>query len=127
MEKQFVTYEIALVMKELGFDEHCFAMYCHHGKPQSIGLFTGNDPSKISKRSSFKLVCKAPLWQQCMDWLREKYNLHITIQRVIGNKGTDIESESWTFEGTPWKTYSTYQEAREQAVLKCIELCKQKE
>jgi hypothetical protein len=27
MEEQFVTYEIALKLKELGFDEECFAIF----------------------------------------------------------------------------------------------------
>ena len=27
MKEQFVTYEIALAMKELGFDEHCLTHY----------------------------------------------------------------------------------------------------
>lgn len=27
MTKQFVTYEIALKLKELGFDEECFCTY----------------------------------------------------------------------------------------------------
>ena len=27
MKDQFVTYEIALKLKELGFDEECFAYY----------------------------------------------------------------------------------------------------
>ena len=116
-------------MKELGFNEECLGYYFVHIKDAPVELIieinTRTNANFI--KAGAKRCCLAPLWQQCVDWLREKYNLHITIQRVIGNKGTDIESESWTFEGTPWKTYSTYQEAREQAVLKCIELCKQKE
>ena len=28
MEKEFVTYGLALKLKELGFDEPCFGMYC---------------------------------------------------------------------------------------------------
>jgi hypothetical protein len=28
MEKDFVPYEEALALKELGFDEPCFAVYC---------------------------------------------------------------------------------------------------
>jgi len=39
MEKQFVTYEIALKLKELGFNELCF------------GYFNGDKELMLSKRS----------------------------------------------------------------------------
>ena len=138
IQKQFVTYEIAFAMKELGFNEHCFAMYCNHGKPQSIGLFTGNDPNRISKMPSFKLVCNAPLWQQCTDWFREKYNYDIQIKypHTETNKIEGINSVFYDIEiyklrgGDAYKVYKfcqisdNYKRAYEQAILKAIELCK---
>ena len=36
MKKQFVTYEIALKLKELGFDEECLAIYYKDDNPKKL-------------------------------------------------------------------------------------------
>ena len=127
MKNQFVTYEIALKLKELGFGKKCFAYYYNptglhigdSGYSFSNGFIT---PAHVENICQDDIACIAPLWQQVIDWLREIYKIHILIQRVIGNRGTDIESESWTFEGTVWKSWPTYYKAREQSILKALEL-----
>ena len=65
MNKQFVTYEIAIQLKELGFNEPCF------------GGFDERDELQYHHISSKDL--KAPLWQQAIDFYEEKYNLMIEI------------------------------------------------
>ena len=63
MEKEFVTYEQALALKELGFDEPCFGYYDEGGN-----LYT-----------EMVEVLKAPLYQQAFRWFREKYGLYSCI------------------------------------------------
>ena len=66
MEKQFVTYEIALKLKELGFDEECLA--CFHTfltTDNKLPLFRN---FIINKNSAIKNHVSAPLWQQVIDW-----------------------------------------------------------
>jgi hypothetical protein len=63
MEKEFIPYELALRMKELGFNEPCFGYYDEGGN-----LYT-----------EMVEVLKAPLYQQVFRWFREKYNLHAEI------------------------------------------------
>ena len=54
MEKEFIPYEQALALKELGFDEHCFGLY-ENGKlgysfSTSQGIVT---PISYRKNSKF--------------------------------------------------------------------------
>ena len=117
-KEQFVSYEIALAMKELGFDEECLGYYRNDSK----SLFIGED-SRVQKDS-----IQSPLLQQCIDWFREKHNLHIAIKTeyngtfiiTIYNMNRPQKANQSFYQ------YNTYQEAREQAILKAIELCKNK-
>ena len=64
MEKEFIPYEQALALKELGFDEPCFGVYI------TSQLFVTPD---IVYNSKDIPICKAPLYQQAFRWFREKY------------------------------------------------------
>lgn len=82
MKEQFVTYEISLKLKELGFDESCLAYYLGNGGfvalSQNKTYFIGEKNSNFT--TEFDLNnCAAPLWQQVIDWLREKHGLLIHI------------------------------------------------
>ena len=68
MKKEFVTYEIALNLRELGFDKPCLATY-HKDLHTIIPIF--------AKFTNQKHILKAPLWQQVIDWFREKHNILI--------------------------------------------------
>jgi len=76
MEKEFLSYELALKMKELGFDEPCLAFYLNgHNKVIAIGtdqVFTSEDLP----------IVKAPLYQQAFRWFRKNYkHLKFVIQQ----------------------------------------------
>jgi len=60
MEKEFVPYELALRMKQLGFDEECFAVYF-----DKVHLHTV--PSMKNDVSLSRYVT-APLFQQAFRW-----------------------------------------------------------
>ena len=79
MEKEFVPYELALKLKELGFDECCFKAY----RQSHFTLTTGEEDETpfrlydLLTSNSFyngwrEGECTAPLWQQTFDWFREK-------------------------------------------------------
>lgn len=95
MKDQFATYEIAKKLKKLGFDQKCIAwfspnhpeiaegtlIYIKQGQfDASIPAFTDSDKvnvfSNLSKEDVAPPVA-APLWQQAIDWLREKHNICI--------------------------------------------------
>lgn len=73
MKEQFIPYEIAVQLKQLGFNQKCFGSYFQPNLteikyPSSFfrlnnSLNMGND------------ACTAPLWQQAFDWFREEHDL----------------------------------------------------
>lgn len=123
MKEQFVTYDIALKLKVLGFDEECLARYLvvtEWEKP------TGEIRLQISNNctNTHNALFKAPLWQQAIDWLREKYQLHIYID-FYDTYAFAIKCEKDQYYnrfGSFEMELKTYHEAREQAILKAIEL-----
>jgi hypothetical protein len=69
MEKLFVPFELALALKEKGFDKRCFTKFNPNNKQlQSISGF--------ELPSDFIL---APIYQQVVDWFREDHKIHIQI------------------------------------------------
>jgi len=128
MEKEFVTYEIALLLKELGYiGDDCFGVYIKSiiSNEGVLVNFATDDLNGIDLVGEVN----APLWQQVINWLREKHNYNITYNVLEGYdckkiinyifKGGDIQSH---FKILSKK--SDYYEARESAILKVIDLIK---
>ena len=126
MKKQFCTYEISLKLKELGFDEECLGAYMGHRL-----VIVGDNliQANVTAYEANNYI-KAPLWQQVIDWCAEKYNINIYVAYCeYGIKTENSWKYSFTNPTTPqyWVgKYKTKKEAREQAVLRCIELLKNK-
>jgi hypothetical protein len=73
MEKEFIPYEQALELKELGFDEPCFCYwYTQQGSFPSI---RGKDIQFNGWKNYPDSNTIAPLYQQAFRWFREKHNL----------------------------------------------------
>jgi len=73
MNKEFIPYEQALALKELGFDEPCFGLY------HSDRTFY---PTQCKSHEEFYgQACSAPLYQQAFKFLREKFNLEYQIYK----------------------------------------------
>jgi hypothetical protein len=89
MKNEFIPYEEALALKELGFDEDCFGFYIKEANNQACG---GDYPCNGTN--------SAPLYQQAFRWFREKYGfvnetyipLFIT-KRISVNGDTYEEAE----------------------------------
>lgn len=72
IKEDFVSFEVAKLLKEKGFDEPCVSKYCTDGSFDRALFHYKN--SEINKDA-----CNAPTHQMAMKWLREKYHLHIWI------------------------------------------------
>lgn len=72
LDKQFCSYEQALALKELGFNEPCFESYTENGNliPYTVGLY----------------YTPRPLKSQAFEWFIDKYNIHHALKPVIGSK-----------------------------------------
>ena len=69
MEKEFIPYEQALALKELGFNEPCLAQYKKYEVGEAkldIGFSKNELIMQFYKLSKF---CTAPLYQQAFRWL----------------------------------------------------------
>ena len=86
MNKEFIPYEQALELKELGFDEECGAFYfkdLENIYQKCCEWFVSNDDAYYYGE---KILCVAPLYQQAFRWFREKYSLDYEIT-YAGKKG----------------------------------------
>jgi len=110
MNNEFIPYEQALALKELGFDEPCFGWYA-------------SDKSLI-KDYVIKMHLKAPLYQQAFRWFREKYNLTSWVYN------SDVDKFFYTIlqNGRIIKAHDSvaiYEEAELACLIKLIEIVKQ--
>ncbi len=70
LEKEFVTFEIAEKLKELGFDEPCFGFYSNQIAGKKSYLIIGNI---VKMQDHYHgQICSAPLCQQAINWLKAK-------------------------------------------------------
>jgi hypothetical protein len=117
MEKEFIPYEQALALKELGFDEPCFGLY-HNDKTFY--------PTQCKSHEQFHgQTCSALLYQQAFCFFREKHGVLHDIDFGLGwgfgfiPVGTQLNLPNNFTEG-----FDTYEEAELACLKKLIELCK---
>ena len=138
MKNEFITYEQALALKELGFDEPCFGYYIETGKwiPAS---YSKEGMVYPSNSDLFPEWVASPTYQQAFRWFREKHNLHSHISLGISDEQdrSEFEYDEYTFviEGVKELDFNNYGEESfyktpEEAELAClkklIEIIKQK-
>lgn len=119
MRDQFVTYEIAKPMEELGYNESCLAYY--DLKQGDLTPELSNDFEEMDDDD-----LPAPLWQQAIDWLREAHNIHLlpdVVQHPKGHYRFIIKAHA-TILRVQFQTTDihSYNEARRQAILTALGL-----
>jgi hypothetical protein len=118
MEKEFIPYEQALALKELGFDEPCFAFYL----AGAIRYKEYKDSQ--NKNSAFynNTVASIPLYQQAFRWFREKYKeLKFFIKEEDFRDGL-YEYDIKDILGV--SGFKTYEDAELECLKKLIEIVK---
>ena len=127
MNKEFVPYELAVKLKQLGFDEPCFAYY-------DTGIFTFWYHSE--QQPDLVLNCTAPLYQQAFRWFRDKYGLCSWIERMYTVDSICYYRYTCEYKKDPLskthevilslKEYDNYEEAELACLQKLIEIVKTK-
>ena len=110
MNKEFITYEQAVALKELGFDEPNYFLKWYDSKGDiREGLGLGE--------------VKAPLYQQAFRWFREKYNLKGFVSPVEYLDGTN-DTYHWCIynECNSGNDQLTHEEAELACLIKLIEI-----
>ena len=75
VEKDFIPYEQALALKELGFDEPC-CKYIYLGDTgNNLDLNLETEPSESINFNSDSLCVSRPTFSQAFRWFREKYGI----------------------------------------------------
>ena len=131
MEKEFVPYNLALKLKELGFNEGVLAQYrvdgylCWGKDDCSLGSDISDEDYKNNCFSEFG--CRAPLWQQAFRFFREKYGLHYIICKNIQMDGYGYREVILIpcTEENENTIFKTYEEARLECLKKLIEIAKE--
>ena len=145
MNKEFIPYEQALALKELGFDERCLLhiqyssgtdVFTRKKFKNSIWLGNGYDAEIDDKKIKYKFpkhseqkygTLEIPLYQQAFRWFREKYCLNSFI--------VDSKSYDWYYNINNMQTddvinygffSKTYEEAELECLKKLIEIVKNK-
>lgn len=121
MEKEFVTYEQALALKELEFDEKCFCYFDNERELRTcIGLNNWNS------HEGFPLFVSAPLKQQVFRWFRDKYNLIGLVESGYTEGKNVFSYVIWRGSFDDWiDTYwGTYEEAESACIDKLISISK---
>jgi len=125
MEKEFVSYKMALALKELRFNEPCFTYYYNDsGKLRtliSVDIYNGWTyfPNK-------KSITLAPTFSQAFRFFREKYRLEGAIYRLNFKWAShvfNIETSTYCFKH---ELFETYENAEINSLLKLIEITKNK-
>jgi hypothetical protein len=127
MNKDFISYEQALALKELKFDEPCLGWW---------STTTPNIELMIEEvfPGEFKTsTLLAPLYQQAFRWFREKYklfgciDLHISTPTHWYIRIDDIIKNDYMYHSEDENLkYNTYEEAELACLDKLIEIVKSK-
>ena len=107
MEKEFIPYEQALALKELGFDEPCIGVYNTSNK--KLFVVTPN------KDESFEYL-NIPLYQQAFEYILKSYLRKYSIRVLSDGSGAFYDDDN----------YSTDFRDKDSCLKKLIEIVKQK-
>lgn len=133
MEEQFIPYDQALALKELGFDEPCFGEYRQwDGGEPYLKLFQDIDECSTDPADfEYTVECSAPLWQQAFDWFRDEKSLISNLAYSYGNNFSYEIYHKYSFENKggvgnndDHQWYKSQQEARQACLEKLIEIVK---
>jgi hypothetical protein len=132
-KKNLVTFKISSLLKHIGYNEACIIYYDGSGLLNNFKQPSKNQDIKHTRST-------APHWSTAMDWLRENKGIEIEVfksgihfyvdevlqppkyQFVIDKTG---HTDNYLYISADYDIwYENYYDAREQAVLKAIELIK---
>ena len=138
MEREFVSYEVALELKDLGFDEPCFAFYGlsrDDYKTIRLSIFQNLKTDYLPDIHHLDVTCDAPLYQQAFRFFREQLLLDSCIIPYWFIDG-EYKVKKYTYSIEPSNRfdeyfecdsdeYDTYKDAELECLRKLIEIAKE--
>jgi hypothetical protein len=121
MIKEFVPYELALELKQLGFDEPCVGYYhLNEGYTKGYAFCYFNEPKRYESDSAVL----TPTFSQAFRWFRENGKVAEVFSQILpSNKykwGYKIQGVEGITDG-----FLTYEEAELACLTKLIEIVEQ--
>lgn len=110
MKEQFIPYQQATHLKELGFNEKCFDVH------------RDVKPGRCKPRDRTPKI----LWQQAFDWFREKHNLFGIIDFHASRNSYMFKIKNKEYVDADYE-FETYQEARSSCLNKIIQIVESKQ
>jgi len=129
MIKEFIPYELALELKQLGFDKPCLAYWCNETptNPEGQCLVYYKKPWDNQKiiNGIIRDYYVAPTYSQTFRWFREKHNLKSCIMfrtSMVDNE----EYYDWLIKGQEvvYRHFKTYEEAELACIKELIKIVK---
>jgi hypothetical protein len=126
MEKEFIPYNLALILKELGFDE-ALSFYFDIEENNKLKPIPMKDEICSFHSNRDKLMIAAPTFSQAFRWFRKTHNLHKFVHYHTKPSYTfavfcDIEMYWTLHEGI---SFNSYEEAELECLKKLIEIAKE--
>ena len=133
IEEAYVSFEVAKLLKEKGFDIPCDSYYDYFSSNVTmyqgyVPEFSGNCTNHNGRDNHD--VYSRPTQQLAMRWLREEHNIHISVYLFNREKSItkdssytcDIATEKMSSQyGHLRGVWKTYEEACEAAIKYCLE------
>jgi len=115
MKAEFIPYEEALTLKELGFDEPCFGSW-YQGDVEPYLSIDRDEYNDLD----IEHLCLSPLYQQAFRWFREEFNNFSNFERTNqGNFNYVINRKSDNI------CYKSYEESELECLRKLIKIINQ--
>lgn len=123
--EDYVSFEVAKLLKEKGFDEKCRTYYKVFPESRIAAIYHSSENRGVSEDDPNEILC--PTLQMAMKWLREVHNLVILVEFStfefnkerpfmwsISYQKVDGDYIAGTY-------HPTYEEACEAAIKYCLE------
>lgn len=127
--EDYVSFELAKLLKEKGFDEEIETLITPEGKIYYV------DQNSVSRACHTKIKnsdiniysedCSCPTLQMVMKWLREVHHLVVSVEYQVicpTFKWRIYDMNSSDNKYTDFKHYDTYEEACKQGIQYCLAL-----
>jgi hypothetical protein len=130
MIKEFVPYDIALALKELGFNEECLTQWGTTSKKLYLTVF------KPKSNKHDDVICgdmiAAPLYQQAFRWFREEHKLEGDVSHLNDGRlkwsyviRNIVDNAKESKIGNYMAKFDSYEEAELACLRKLIEIVNQ--
>lgn len=113
MNEDFAPFELAVKLKEKGFDEPCYGYYHCNGGNDSFELCGNGDRDFLNSKNQYRVA--APTISQVLKWLREEKKVFVLIDictdLTFYYEIWGIEIALHPLEYVPFQKYQSYEKA----------------